>query len=283
MITNEILNLLMIFNLIDLFEILFFSVAIYYFSLWLAKDKQKNLLLTFYLMSTIFITAHIANMTTVTNFFLAFWPVLMMLFILVHQNSLQKNFIALKNLTLTKLYNADWLDSFMRSCINAMNNNKQITVVVEGNDSLIGFVKAPFLIHAPINMELIDTLIASSNYDPNKLIWITQNGMLQAINTSWDIKNNNLIKSNEVQNLDEWKQDAILFSSKTDILVFRVSPQKHTFDIIIQGKLIENAHPNNAINIIQKFVRKNNQSLIKKDVEIYETDSKKSKSNQPFN
>ena len=264
-ILNQYINSFLIFHWKDFLEILFFTSLVYYSSLWLRNDKQKNLLATFYLILCIFVGSHFAQMHTVTNFFVLFLPVIITIFYLVHQNTLQKNFIALKNISPAKpINNTIWIDEFMRSCLSAIGNNKQITAIIENKDSLNEFIATPFTIQTNINKDLIDILINSPSFDQQKMMWITWDGKLQAINSTWNIKNSDLWISDDMQTNDNWQQDAIIFTSKIDSLVFRSYPVKRTFDVVMQGKLIENITPNNFLNIIQHFTKKNEIELLKR-------------------
>ncbi|MDR3646446.1 MAG: hypothetical protein P4L22_02815, partial [Candidatus Babeliales bacterium] len=250
------LQFLLIFKWIDLVEILIFSTLFYAFSIWLRKDKQKNLLPTFYLMNIALITTNITCMHTIYNFLIHFWSVIVMLFVLIHQNTLQKNFIALKNLTPTKNKDENWFEDFMRSCLIAMNNKKEIITVIEGKDSFEYFINSSFTIKTAMNQELLNALINSPSFDNQKMVWISHNGILKAINSTWKIENDLLWAQDEYQNIEKWKQDAILFSSKMDSLIFKTNINKRSFDIIVHGKLIEDVAPNNAINIIDQFIKK---------------------------
>ncbi len=276
----ESFQYLYIINFIDVFEILIFSFVIYYFSLWLKQDSQKKLLSSFYLIfSTIFVTQFF-QMNVLHNFLIYFFPAIIMLFILVHQKVLQKNFISLLKITPEKQSLTDWLEILMRSSLIAMNNKKQIIGVIEGKDSLSTFLTSSFTMNTPINKDVLEVIFNSPSYDQNKMIWISQNGFLNAINSDWNIKNHDLWISKEIQGFENWKQDAILLTSKIDALIFKTNPTKQNFDIIIFGKIIDNVLPNNAVQIIQQFVRKNNLDLKKGSNEInFKTTST---SNQPL-
>jgi hypothetical protein len=283
MIFNEYLNSLFIFSFSDLTEIIFFSSLIYCCSIWLKNDKQKNLLASFYILLSIFISSNFFQLTNVTNFFISFFPVILVVFFLIHQRTLQKNFIALKKIQPAKNFiDNDWVDSFMRAIFNAMSNNKQMTCIIEGQNSLADFIKTPFTISAPISKELIDILINSHNYEQQKMMWISWDGKINAINGIWNIKNYELWFSENSQNMNDWQQDAIIFTSKINCILFRTYPSKRTLDIVLQGRLIEDMSPNNALNLISQFIKKNEIQTLKKDEETNEINNKKSWSKQPY-
>lgn len=262
-IPNQYFNNLLIFNFIDLIEILFFSTLIYFCSLWLRNDRQKHMLATFYCTLSLLFVAHFVQMQTVTSMLIMFLPVFFTIFFMIHQQTLQKNFIAIKNMYPSKTPNLNnWVDEFMRSCLNAMGNNKKITAIIESKDSLNEFINAPFLISTNINKELMDMLISSPSFDEQKMIWLNCQGQLQAVNTLWNIKNHDLWLTEDIN--DSWQQDAITFTSKIDSLLFRTNPEKRTFDIVMQGKLIEDISPNNFLQIIQHFAKRSELELLKR-------------------
>src|SRR3989338_8316527 len=79
----------------DVIEIIFLSGVFYYFCLWLKQDTQKPLLLTFYTYVFTLTIAYFTGLPTVTFILTSFFPVLLVCFIIIHQSTLQKNFIAL--------------------------------------------------------------------------------------------------------------------------------------------------------------------------------------------
>jgi hypothetical protein len=66
-----------------------------------------------------------------------------------------------------------------------------------------------------------------------------------------------------------------MFTSKIDSLVFRTDPIKRTFDIIIEGRLIENLSFNQTIQFLEQFIKKNEIKKIKKEDQKNETYFKK--------
>jgi hypothetical protein len=278
---NNYFNYLLIFKWSDALEIIFFAASIYYFSLWLKNDKQKNLLAIFYLTFSIFICSYFTNMNAITNFFLIFWPTILTIFLLLHQNILQKNFIAMKKILPAKPVDFIWIDDFIRSCLNAIGNNKQITAIIEGTDSLEEFIKAPFSIVASVNKDLIDALINSPTFDQQKMIWINYEGKLQAINSSWNIKNSQFWTTDDIEEINQWQQDSIIFTSKTDAIAFRSYPAKRTFDVIVQGRLIEDLSPNNALTLISQYIKQNEMKTLKTNKDKNEIKFKNNQFKQP--
>lgn len=251
--SSELFYRLAIFNLKDLIEILSITSGLYFFSVWLKQDLQKPLVLYFYSICSLIIVANLVCLPTLSNLLITIFPVIIMLFILIHQKSLQQNFVALKNIQPAQIANTNWLETLLRTCIIAANNKQPINCLIEGQDSLTSLVSCTLSVKAKLETELLDALVTSSNYDANKLIWLSNNGLLLGLNTS-------LIMH---QKINDWLDQAIYFSKQTDCLIFRMYPQTKKFDMITSGKLIENVGMDHAIKLMQKHIIKD---IVKNDL-----------------
>lgn len=255
---------LLIFSWKDLVEVAFFVSAFYYFSTWLSKDKSKNLVLWFYGYSSLLILTHFTKLTNVNQFLIAAFPAAIMLFFMLHQRELQKNFVTFQNIK-PKFKNLDWIDIILRAAVTAMDNNKQFLCLIEGKDSLKGFINTSLRADSELNESLIDVLIKSPLFSQEKIVWVS-NGKLLAINAEWDLESKKVWVA-EKSKLEEWKQNGILFSSKTDAIIFKAYPGKRCFDIIAKGKISECVTVNNGLSIINQYVRKNYSQIYKKEYE----------------
>lgn len=268
---SDIFSKLLIFGWKDLVEISFFVFSVYGFSVWLSKDKSKNLLLWFYGYSSTLILAHFAKLSTVETFLVAAFPAGIMLFFLLHQRELQKNFVTLKNIY-PEIKSLDWVDIILRAAVTAIDNNKEFLCLIEGKDSLKGFIHSSLKADSELNEHLIDVLMKSPLFDQNKIVWVSD-GKLIAINADWNLESKKVWIA-EKSNLEEWKQNGILFSSKSDAIIFKAYPQKRCFDIIAKGKISEQVTINNSLSMISQYVRKNYSQIYKKE---YENKSNKTK------
>jgi len=237
----------------NIIEILFFTLSIYYFSLWLKEDKNKNLLPYFYGYSLLILASHYAQLTTISYVLFLFAPVAIMLFIMLHQTTLQRNFIALKNITPAKNISSQWQHDTIRSFLFAINNNKEIHCVIENKDSLDNFIHSPLLINANIQQGLIHILQDSQLFDEKQMLWLNTSGQLVGINTTWRETVFQSFGEYDSTNISPWQQSALLLSSKTDALFLRITPTSRAFDIIFNGKIVHNIDSNNALKIIIKY------------------------------
>jgi len=271
-------------------EILFFTLLIYYFSLWLKADRKKNLLPYFYGYCTLTLVTHFTQLTTISYFLFLFAPVAIMLFILIHQTTLQRNFVALKNIVPAKNIKTNWPETVIRSFLFAINKNKEIHCVIESKDSLEEFLFSPLILNANIQQGLIHILYESQMFDQKKMLWLNTNGQLVGINSQWresvfakassdkpifeSISQNN--KKPQPPTLKQktpdspFVQNALLLSSHTDALFLQITPQKRTFDIIFNGELFNNINSDNALNILKKYAfaayKTHNPQKLKKEL-----------------
>lgn len=243
------------FSLIDSIEIIFFSIGIYYFSLWLKQDRQKNLLFSFYGYCSIVFSCYYLNLPTLTLFLFITAPIAIMLFILFHQELLQKNFIALAAINALKPEEEnDWLETVIRGCLIAINNNKTIYGVIENKDSLASMLTCHMPLYADIQKNVLAMTLESSSYDQEKMLWITAQGKLLGINTQWNNSPSDIIASNNVAMLALWQQEALFFTHKTDAIIFSINPSSRSFTLIAQGKIVNQVSAAHALTTIRKFI-----------------------------
>lgn len=238
----------------DLLEISFFSGSIYYFCLWLKKDKRNNLLLHFFVYCTFFCLAHLFHLPTIAALLIYTCPIAIMLFILFHQELLQRNFITLTHAPIASTEVNEWTEHLLRASLHAMNNNKQVICALEHHAQLQPFLEVPFYCNSPISQNILIHLIESNHYDQNKIIWCTSQGKLIAVNSQWKIKNDETWQSNAVHELCSWKQDALLMTLKTDTIIFNADPKRRSFDAIIKGTLYENLAAHQLLLLLKKFL-----------------------------
>lgn len=252
------------FYLRNIIEVIFFTIIIYYFSAWLNCDKKKNLLLHFYTYSFVLLASYYLQLTTISYFLFLFSPVAIMLFILLHQTTLQKNFITLKNIIPAETTFTDWPCEIIRSFLFAINNNKTIYCVIEKHDNLCDYISSKLILNANIDHDLINILHESNTFDQNKIIWINTSGQIIGINSFFkesflehnkNFTDNNFTEKTETDTSIIFKKSAIILSKKTDALFFSLTPKQRKFDVIFKGDVFNNINSDNIINIITKHAQ----------------------------
>lgn len=238
----------------DILEITLFSTSIYTFLVWLKKDTQKDLTSAFYGYYILFIGSYYCSLYTLSTVLLLTSPITLILFIVLHQETLQKNFVVLKKIQKTPPTDMHWIDELMKIFLNAVNNKKDILGVIERCDNLQDILKAPYLFYADIKKDAFDILLEKHSCTQEHLLWLNQEGKLIAINSSWQLELSDEWISPDVLSLAKWKQDAIFITSKTDALVFKVNSLTRTFDLIVQGKLIEHNDAQQTLLLLYAYI-----------------------------
>ncbi|MDR3550696.1 MAG: hypothetical protein P4L31_04740 [Candidatus Babeliales bacterium] len=268
-----------IFGWRDVAELLFFSGIIYYFSLWLKKDKQKNLLLYFYSYCTIIIGMHHAQLPTASFFLLVTAPAAIMLFILIHQESLQKNFVMLRSIKPAHVAHGDWVETLIRGCLIAANNNKKVHCAIEHLDSLSTVINTPLTVHAAIQQNLLSMMLESDSFDQDKFLWINTHGRLLGMNASWNSSTDEQWIDDSLKNATQWQHDALFFTQKTDAIILAINPSNRLFSIITQGKIFNDITAPHALNTIKKYITPSSHTNNQKE-NAYENLTKKSSHEQ---
>ncbi|MBN1549084.1 hypothetical protein JW872_00280 [Candidatus Babeliales bacterium] len=211
-------------------EIIFFSALFYYLSVWLKQDKKNNLLPVFYAYCILAFISYALDLSSISQFLFMFAPVTIMLFITMHQNTLQKNYVTARNQSYD--LSSDWVDELLRATLSAVNNHTPITCLIESEDALDSLVNSNIHFAAPLQKELLDIVMTSSSFDSEKMIWVTNLGNLKAINTSWTGTFDTVWVEKALHTDAAWKQDALLLTSKSDATVWHIDPKSRTFTII---------------------------------------------------
>ncbi|HEV2601713.1 MAG TPA: hypothetical protein VGT41_05420 [Candidatus Babeliales bacterium] len=245
----------------DLIEIIFFTSIIYAISLWLKNDLHKNLLGYFYLYCGCFFVTNIASLPTINCFLLMCAPIALLLFIIFHQFTLQKNFVALRNIIPITEKKSHWLETVIQACLININRNKEITCIIEHTDSLENMINTPLQFHADISNELMQLLINSNSFDQTQMLWLTSTGKIVGINGQW--KATPQTETHGAKKSTSWIEDTILYSEKTDAIIIKISPMQHTFTIITHGTVYHHVTPSNTITFITKQISTHSSSYKK--------------------
>lgn len=223
----------------DIIEVLFFAGAIYYIQLWLKKDSQRNLLLGFYIYCALFCASYYADLPVLRFILFVFAPAIAMLFIILHQETLQKNFITLSNPAVPLKDQGTWVDELIKCTLTALNKHKDVIIVLERNDPLKNLIHAPYFIYAELKKDVFEILLDKHAAGNDHMIWINQQGKIVSINSSWKTQIDEDWISQEIEHMHLWKQQALYISSKTDVFALKINPVSRSFDVVTQGGIVE--------------------------------------------
>lgn len=252
---------LWILNWKDVIEIIFFSSIIYLFANWLKKDKQKNLVLPFYLYLATVISTYYLQLYTINTFLIISLPIAISIFIIAHQRSLSKNFVTIKKINMERSFENSWIDELIKSSLLAINKKIDVIFVIEREDNLSPFIDANWTINGVFQKNLFEILI-STELSTNKFFWLDAQGNLISYNNSWKHSDNN----NDEEN---WKQDAIIITHKTDALVLKTCSITRSLDIIIQNRCLEKLTASQAMILLERHFTSQQKSNKKEEIEGY--------------
>lgn len=221
----------------DIIEIIFYSAVLYAFCRWLKADKTKNILVYFLAYCTLTLLAWVVQLPTLTPLLFSYAPVALLLFIILHEKTLQRNLVSLCTITPAKIQQEDWLDTLLSSSLAVINTNKSITVVIENQNSLEHFLDTPFFINAVMSKGILDILLSSTSYDEQKMVWIDTNARIRGINVAW-INHQEKAQLRPAHALH--KENSLFYTLQTDAIIFNAHPLNRTFTLIINGH--ETAH-----------------------------------------
>lgn len=245
----------MFFSWKDGLEIFVLSAGIYYFLRWLRQDAHKHLVMHFYAYCGIFFASHFMGLQTVTWLFMVTAPAVFVIFFIIHQETLQKNFIAFKKIVPAQVQNHGWLDALLGALVYAMHKNRDVLCVIERTDSLEHFTTTTCRLNADIHKDFLQFLIDSWLLAADGMLWVDVRGKLVAVNTHWrhaPIGDDWVLE--HAKTLPVWKQDAILITSKTDALIIHASVTTRLFTIITQGRCIEELTARHAYNFLHRYI-----------------------------
>lgn len=245
----------------DSVEILLIAFGVYKVLLWLKRDTEKNLLGAVYLYCGLFFSVHYLDLHVLQFLLFVATPFVILFFMIIHQETLQKNFVKLSIPPTAPQEEHRWIDELMQCCLSALNRRKEIIIVIERNDPLKSLIHAPYYIYAELKKDIFDILLEKHKSSHDYMIWINQKGKLVAINSFWTTHLDETWITNEVKTMHTWKQFGLFITSKTDVLIIKVNPLTRSFDGIAQGTLREGMNAEHTASFLKKHL-----SLVKEKI-----------------
>jgi len=164
---------------------------------------------------------------------------MLLLFIVLHEKTLQRNMLTLCSISPARTEHQDWLDTLLSSSLSIINSHKKITVIIEHKDALDHFINAPFTINADMSKNVLDIFLTSTSYDEQKMIWVNTNGKIRGINVDWI-------------NDKDTKTDTLFYTTQSDAIIFNAHPLSRTFSLIMDGKEMQHLSAHHVHAMIKK-------------------------------
>jgi len=248
-----------IFRWFDFLEIALLTGIIYRFCIWLKHDRTSFLLGYFYVGCFIFLGAALLNLQAVLEFYRYCWPALLILFIIMHQKSLQQNYVAARTIE-PETFSAEhgWVHIVMRATFKALQRKKNLVFLIEGKYQLDDYLTKKIVLQSPVQQTLFDMITESNIIEDNSIVLLNQQGTLKAFNCTWQT-----LETPQPASPIDQQSYTIQWSSKTDALAFFAQADSKRITIIAQGTIVPDLTSDKAELIIGQYIRK--QKFIHKE------------------
>ncbi|HEX2977738.1 MAG TPA: hypothetical protein VHO47_01320 [Candidatus Babeliales bacterium] len=233
-----IINQSNIYCLKDVFEIFFFAAIIFSISTWLKKDRSSPLLFSFIASCVLMLVAAYAQLDTIMTFILLYSPGIIMLLMLAHQQSLQKQLITFKKTQpLMPTAHDDWIDLVVRAALHARSLGKSFLCIIEQRDALHPLLECELHINAPLQPSLLPFVVESGLFDQSCALLICQSGILFGINASFNAHTTQ--RTGNPHDIHHFIASAEMLTQKTDALVLIMQPASAGCTVVANGSVME--------------------------------------------
>lgn len=236
----------------DILEISLCTIACYYLSAWLKKDTQTPLLTAAYSYCTALFATYLLNLTTIHTALLTFTPLIVATFLMLHKQTLQKNFIALHRITPAKKVRYNWQHELVRTALISMNHEKKISFVIEKNLALDDLIHCEQLLDSSFSPGLAQLLL--DHHTPaDSFIWFNNNGTVCGYDCTFKPTSIDTWFAQETNHVSPFLHHALMFSLKIEIMFITTDPQSRTFTIIHEGQKRELVSARDTIETIKAY------------------------------
>ena len=166
----------------DVIEISCLSTLCYWCMCWLKQDRQKPLLVYCYLYCFFWIACFLFDLKTLLHLLELTTPVVVMLFILVHQKTLQKNFIGLYKAIPARKVQTLWLEELIRFCLQADQN---FMFLIEHKNSIAELLSIGLPLQTDITSTVLTYLCQCKQFNHDQYILLDTQGTLLGLNVTW--------------------------------------------------------------------------------------------------
>ena len=254
-IAQSIMDELSLFSWYDMTEILFFIIIMRYWLLWLNMDKEKNLSVFFCWYSVIIGVCYYAELTTISTLLLASSPLMIVIFIMLHQEHLQRNFITLTRPRSVSPTPANtWISEIMSFALGALHRQQELIFIIERHDNLSLLLTSPCIINASATKEFLELLVAQDTPSVTNL-WLTHEGIIIGINTTMNYELEHAYLSSDVKHRVQWQQEGAFITKKSDAIIFGSSPITKTFTLIVQEKITEHISAQQTVVVLKQLIQ----------------------------
>lgn len=252
----------------DVVEIFFFITGIYALARWFAYDTTKPLLAYFYAYLCTMLVAYWLPLPALYALLVAAWPCALTIGLLLHQHTLQKNFIGLTSFHTDTPVHHDWIKDLVRFCANKVELGRSIQFCIQKNHDLNSFIQSSISLTAPLTPGLLTILSESTSINTDELVLLNDTGTLLAINVRWKHSTEEQRSGGAYAALG--KTHALTMTQQNDCIIC-IAHEPGLFDIIAEGKITPSVPAQSLIRHLKNYCsQSNNQPQAKV---IYENTS----------
>ena len=212
----------------DATELTVIITACYYWLAWLAADKQKRLPLYFYGYCAVWALSFLFHLPTILALLEVSLPWTLILFITIHQKTIQRNLIGLYKVRPVQQADTQWLEAVLRCCLQTSHD---LHILLEHTDALDDLLHVELPLEAPVTYNLMHYLIKCEAFKPEQSILINDEGQVKGINVQW-IKHLALAQI-ETDILEKNSYHL----NDNDGIFLRYSAKKRRFDLILKQQI----------------------------------------------
>lgn len=245
-------SLLSLYNWRDLVEIVLFSTGVYYWLWWLNKDRHYHLIFYFYGYCIAGILFYALALPTLWAVFIGTLPVVLMLFITMHQQTLQK-LLLMGTAKPATHYSYDWLHEIIAAAMSAHHKKQSMICVIERSYPLHSFIDVSFLLNADTTKELLSLLLAT-NVKNNCIFWLDNTGKLRASDIELAYEFSDDVCQDEQVAAPDWQKKLLLLTQKTDALVVANCLMQREFMVLYEGARYEKLTAHECFMLLKKFL-----------------------------
>ena len=244
---NPLISYMFFWGWRDCIEVLFFITVLYKTTAWLNKDRTRRLVWYLYGYCTLLLIAYCVHTPLIFSILVTAAPVAAIIVVLMHQDILQKRFATPTKILPAQL-STQWIDELLQASLVVMNNKKQLTCIIEHQDTLQNLITTSYNLNTLCQKSVLLLLFDSSLFDQHGLVWFSHDGIIKGINSRWK----EFPDDNEQ---DTWKMTTLI-CTKTDALALRANPAHNTFDIVLKGNIIENLSSTYCRTVLLQYINK---------------------------
>ncbi len=224
----------------DAVEITLCIIAYYMINNYLYKQDNKQLLKIWYGYHAVVMAAYFADLQTIFFLSACCFPIVLMLAFMFNQEKLQKMFVVAQRLDpLTTTTTAShWADELMKFALTRLNEQKDLYVIIEHQNSLAPLVTAHEMVHADLKKNTLELLYDSFVMPKESFLWVTSTGKILSLAAQWKhIK------------LD----DTLQITNATDCVALKSCAATRKFTITTGAKTVENLSAHHALNVLYEL------------------------------